>query len=84
MKVKKTMPATNLREELYDTLKKVSGGDSLVITHKQGAPVVLLSQDELNKIEEENEVLRQIAIGATSSEKISHADAIKRLRKIVK
>lgn len=78
------MPATNLREELYDTLKKVSGGDSLVITHKQGAPVVLLSQDELNKIQEENEVLRQIAVGATSSEKISHTDAIKRLRKIVK
>jgi PHD/YefM family antitoxin component YafN of YafNO toxin-antitoxin module len=84
MKVKKTMAATNLREDLYDTLKKVSGGDSLVITHKQGDPVVLLSQDELNKIVEENEVLRQIAIGATSLEKISHADAVRRLRKIVK
>jgi len=84
MKAKKTMAATNLREELYDTLKKVSSGDSLVVTHKQGNPVVLLSQDELNKIEEENEVLRQIAIGATSSEKISHAEAVKRLRKIVK
>ncbi len=84
MKAKKTVPATSLREKLYDTLKKVSGGDSFVITHKQGAPVVLLSQEELNKIEGENEVLRQIAIGATSTEKISHADAVKRLRKIVK
>jgi PHD/YefM family antitoxin component YafN of YafNO toxin-antitoxin module len=84
MKAKKTMPATSLREGLYDTLKKVSKGDSLVITHKQGGPVVLLSQDDLSKIEEENTILRQISIGATSSEKISHADAVKRLRKIVK
>lgn len=46
MGIPKIKTATNLRSELYDTLKEVSKGKSHIITHKQGDPVLPLSQKE--------------------------------------
>lgn len=34
-----------------------------MVTHKQGEPVVLISQSEFNKLSEENLILRNLEVG---------------------
>ena len=81
----KVKSATHFRANLYDTLKEVSEGQPHIITHNQGEPVVLLSQEEYDNILDEKEVLRKISIGAAeieSGQGISHSNMIKKLRKL--
>lgn len=78
----KLKTATTLRSELYESLKEVSEGEPQIITHKQGDPVVLLSQDMYNQLLDEKESLRKMAIGLTEIKEgkgISHKSALKKL-----
>lgn len=79
----KIKSATALRSDLYETLREVSDGEAQIITHKQGDPVLLVSKERYDKILEEKEALRKMAIGLAqieSGEGISHKDALKQLK----
>ncbi len=85
MGIPKIKNATQFRETLYDTLKKVAEGEPHVITQKENDSVVLISQKEFNQLTEERETLRAIAIGTSEIEAghvLSHKDALKRLKSL--
>ncbi|MEX0595014.1 MAG: type II toxin-antitoxin system Phd/YefM family antitoxin [Candidatus Paceibacterota bacterium] len=63
MVIPKIKSASEFRKDLYSSLKEVSEGSAQVITHKQGEPVVLISQSEFNKLSEENMILRNLEAG---------------------
>ena len=63
MGIPKIKSVSELRKDLYSSLKEVSEGSTQVITHKQGEPVVLISQSEFNKLSEENSILRNLEAG---------------------
>jgi PHD/YefM family antitoxin component YafN of YafNO toxin-antitoxin module len=65
MSIPKIKSASELRQDLYTSLKEASDGIHQVVTHKQGEPVVLISQSEYNRIFEENALLRNLAQGLT-------------------
>lgn len=82
MGIPKIKSATNLRAELYESLKEVSEGELQIVTHKQGDPVVLLSQESYNNLLEEKETLKKMAIGLSQIKEgkgISHKKAISKL-----
>ncbi len=83
MGIPKIKNATQFRESLYDTLKRVAEGEAHIITQKENDSVVLISQTEFNRLTEERETLRAIAVGAAELERgdaVSHADALKKLK----
>ena len=83
----KIKTATTLRNDLYETLKKVSNGEPQLITHKQGEPVLLVSKEDYDKIIEEKEALKKMAIGLSqieSGEGISHKKAKQKLEALKK
>lgn len=87
MGIPKIKTATNLRSELYDTLKEVSEGKSHLITHKQGDPILLLSQKEYDRLIKEKEELKKMAIGLSqieNGEGISHSKAKNKLNSLKK
>lgn len=63
MGIPKIKSVSELRKDLYSSLKEVSEGTTQVVTHKQGEPVVLISQSEFNKLSEENLILRNLEAG---------------------
>ena len=63
MAIPKIKSASEFRKDLYSSLKEASEGSTQVITHKQGEPVVLISQSEFNKLSEENMILRNLEVG---------------------
>ena len=83
--IPKTKSATVFRKDLYDTLKEVAEGEIYLVTQKQGDNVVLIAQEEYNKILNEREVLRAISAGVADIESgntHSHKKAVSRLRKL--
>lgn len=85
MGIPKTKSVTALRDDLYETLRKVANGQPLLVTQKQGDNIVLLSQKDYNKILEECELLRAVASGVEDIESkkvVGHESASKRLRKL--
>ena len=79
----KIKSATSLRNELYETLKEVSEGKPQLITHKQGGPVLLVSKTDYDKLLEEKEALRKMAIGLSEIESgkgIPHKEALDKIR----
>ena len=87
MGIPKIKTATTLRSELYETLKEVSEGKPQLITHKQGEPVLLVSKNEYDRILDEKEVLRKMAIGLAqheAGEGVTHKKAIKKLNDLKK
>ena len=83
MGIPKIKNATQFRETLYDTLKKVADGESHLITQKESGPVILISQKEFDKLNQERETLRAIATGMTeleSGRSVPHGQAVKRLK----
>ncbi len=83
MGIPKTKTATTLRSDLYESLKNVSEGELEVITHKQGDPVVLISQNKFNELLNEKEALRKMAIGLSQIKEgkgISHKKAVSKLK----
>lgn len=66
MKIPKTQSASDLRANLFETLREVQEGDPQLITHTKGSDgVILISQARLNAILEENDVLKSINKGRT-------------------
>lgn len=64
MKIPKIKTATDLRANLFETLREVQDGDPQLVTHTKGSDgVVLISQSRLNAILEENDVLKAISKG---------------------
>lgn len=63
MGIPKIKSVSELRKDLYSSLKEVSEGAPQVVTHKQGEPVVLISQSEFNRLTEENVILRSLEAG---------------------
>lgn len=63
MGIPKIKSVSELRKDLYTSLKEVSEGKTQVVTHKQGEPVVLISQSEFNKLSEENTILKNLEAG---------------------
>ena len=64
MKIPKTQSASDLRANLFETLREVQEGDPQLVTHTKGSDgVVLISQARLNALLEENDVLKAIAKG---------------------
>ena len=83
--IPKTKSATVFRKDLYDTLKEVSEGSIYLVTQKQGDNVVLIAQEQYNKILSEREVLRAISAGVADIETgktHAHKAAVSRLRKL--
>ena len=83
MGIPKIKNATQFRETLYDTLKKVAEGETHLITQKESDPVVLISQKEFDRLTGERETLRAVAIGVAEAEAgkiVSHRDALSRLK----
>jgi len=64
MKIPKIQTASDLRANLFETLREVQEGDPQLVTHTKGSDgVVLISQARLNSILEENDVLKAVAQG---------------------
>ena len=85
MVIPKIKTATNLRTNLYETLKEVSEGDDQVVTHKQGEPVLLTSKLKYDQLLDEIEALKKMAIGLSQVHEgkgLSHKDAVKKLEKL--
>lgn len=86
MKVPKVKSATELRANLFETLREVQQGEPQLVTHTKGSDgVVLISQTELNALINENDILKSIARGRAdvdSGRTISHTAAAKRIRKM--
>jgi prevent-host-death family protein len=86
MKMPKIKSATELRANLFETLREVQEGEPQLVTHTKGSDgVVLISQSRLNALLEENEVLKSIGKGrndATSGRTYSNEEATKRIRKM--
>ena len=81
----KIKSATTFRTELFDTLREVAEGKPHVITHNQGQPVVLISQEQYDSILDEKEVLKEIAIGTAqidAGKGISHKRMLQEFKKI--
>jgi prevent-host-death family protein len=59
MKMPKVITATEVRKNWFQTLKEVAQGDPILITHKGGEPVVMISLKRYNELQEENEQLKR-------------------------
>jgi len=63
-KVPKIIPVTDLRQDAAAVLKELQGSvEPLVITQRGRAAGVLLSVDAYERTQQENELLRLIALG---------------------
>ena len=86
MKVPKIKSATELRANLFETLREVQEGEPQLVTHTKGSDgVILISQARLNALLDENDTLKAIAQGradVTSGRTVSHAAASKRIKKM--
>lgn len=85
MGIPKIKSATAFRENLYETLKDVTDGNTYVVTQKEGKNIVLISQEDFNVLLDEREVLRSISLGISDLEegkKVKHQDAVASLRKL--
>lgn len=86
MKVPKVKSATELRANLFETLRDVQEGETQLITHTKGSDgVILISQAKLNALLEENDTLKSIAQGradVASGRTVSHAEASSRVKKM--
>src|SRR5260221_9665999 len=59
MKVPKVKSATELRANLFETLREVQEGEPQLVTHTKGSDgVILISQAKLNALLEENDTLK--------------------------
>jgi prevent-host-death family protein len=84
MRLPKIKSATELRANLFETLREVQEGEPQLITHTKGSDgVILISQGRLNKILEENEILKSIALGradVASGRTVTQVEATKRIK----
>ena len=63
MSAKKHKSITELRNSLFETFDEVSNGATQFITHKNGNVIAMLSAEELDKLKDEIELHKNLAIG---------------------
>ena len=83
----KIKSATSLRSDLYETLKEVANGEPQIVTHKQGDPVLLVAKEEYDRLLNETENLKKMAIGLSQIENgngVSHKKALQKLKSLKK
>jgi antitoxin (DNA-binding transcriptional repressor) of toxin-antitoxin stability system len=76
--------ATDLRAHLYESLREVSEGTSMMITHKQGDPVVMLSQAGYQDLLHEIDMLKKLTMALSEvnrGEVLSQKKIEKKLKK---
>lgn len=75
---------TELRNTLFETFEEVVAGETQLITHKNGSMVAMVPVDQIEKMNEEIELHKNLAIGyaqALRGEGISSSSLIERLKK---
>lgn len=63
MKLPKRKTITELRKSLFETFDEVLAGESQVITHKNGSMVAMVPIETLEKLQQEIELHKNLAIG---------------------
>ena len=75
---------TELRNSLFETFDEVVAGQTQIITHKNGSMVAMVPVDQIEKLREEIDLHRNLAIGyaqALRGEGVSTAILKDRLKK---
>lgn len=75
---------TELRNSLFETFDEVVSGETQLITHKNGSMVAMVPADQIEKMNEEIKLHKNLAIGyaqALRGEGISSSSLKDRLRK---
>ena len=75
---------TELRNSLFETFDEVVAGETQFITHKNGSMVAMVPADQIEKMSEEIELHKNLAIGyaqALRGEGVSSSTLKDRLKK---
>lgn len=75
---------TELRNSLFETFDEVVAGETQFITHKNGSMVAMVPADQIEKMNDEIELHKNLAIGyaqALRGEGISSSNLKDRLKK---
>jgi len=75
---------TELRSTLFDTFDEVVGGEIQYITHKNGSMVAMVPVDQMDKLQDEIDLHKNLAIGyaqAMRGEGIASSSLKKRLKR---
>lgn len=87
MKITKRKTITELRSNLFETFEEVLAEGAQLITHKNGTAVALVSLTEIEAMESEIELHKNLAIGyaqALRGEGVSTLDLKTRMRQTEK
>ena len=74
---------TDLRKSLFETFDEVVAGEEQIITHKNGSQLLMVAVEKIEKLQEEIELHKNLAIGyaqALRGEGISTTDLKKNLK----
>jgi antitoxin (DNA-binding transcriptional repressor) of toxin-antitoxin stability system len=63
MTIPKIKSITDLRISLFETFDEVVSGETLLITHKNGSMVAMVPVDQIEKLTQEVELHKSLAIG---------------------
>ena len=63
MIITKQKTITELRNTLFETFDQVVAGEPQVITHKNGKKIAMVPADTINKLNEQIELHKNLAIG---------------------
>jgi prevent-host-death family protein len=63
MKPPKRKNITELRNTLFETFDEVIAGEPQIITHKNGKMVAMISVDQMDELNEQIELHKNLAIG---------------------
>lgn len=86
MGLPKIKTSSELRENLSETINEVNNGRQHLISHKTGN-VVLISENDYDKMLKEIEDLKKISLGISDIEMgkgVSHSKAKKQLNSLIK
>lgn len=75
---------TELRNSIFETFDEVASGETQIITHKNGSMVAMVPVDQIEKLKEEIELHKNLAIGyaqALRGEGVSSSTLKERLKK---
>lgn len=84
MKKFKKKTITELRNTLFETFDEVASGEMQLISHKNGTEVAMISIEKIQKLNEEIELHKNLAIGyaqAMRGEGISTSKLKEKLKK---
>ncbi|MCO4755246.1 MAG: type II toxin-antitoxin system Phd/YefM family antitoxin [Bacteriovoracaceae bacterium] len=78
---------TELRSSLFETFEDVAGGETHLISHKNGRSVAMIPIEKLEALEEEVELHKNLAIGyaqAMRGEGISSEELLAEIKESLK